>query len=52
VCRYMKMTTPATLLRCLRDGTAEVDVDPVVASRARHAVEAMIAVGVPSATAE
>jgi hypothetical protein len=27
-------------------------VDPVVAGRARHAVEAMIAVGAPSATAE
>ena len=52
VCQYMKMTTPATLLRCLRDGTAEVDVDPVVAGRARHAVEAMIAVGAPPATAE
>jgi quinolinate synthase len=48
----MKMTTPATLLRCLREGTAEVHVAPEVASRARHTVEAMIAVGAPSATAE
>jgi quinolinate synthase len=52
VCRYMKMTTPATLLRCLREGSAEVHVAPEVARRARHAVEAMIAVGAPSATAE
>ncbi len=52
VCRYMKMTTPAVLLRCLREGSAEVHVAPEVASRARHAVEAMIAVGAPSPTAE
>jgi quinolinate synthase len=43
VCRYMKMTTPDTLERCLRDGVAEVHVDPEVAGRARRAVEAMIA---------
>lgn len=52
VCRYMKMTTPASLLRCLRDGVDEVRVDPAVAARARRAVEAMIAVGTPSAVAE
>ena len=52
VCRYMKMTTPATLLRCLREGSAEVHVDPGVARRARHAVEAMIAAGHPSPAAE
>jgi quinolinate synthase len=45
VCRFMKMTTPATLLRCLREGTAEVTIDPGVARRARHAVQAMIAAG-------
>ena len=38
VCRYMKMTTPATLLRCLREGVTEVTVAPDVASRARRAV--------------
>jgi quinolinate synthase len=43
VCRYMKMITPEKLLRCLRDGTDEVFVDPDVAARARRAVEAMIA---------
>ena len=45
VCRYMKMTTPDALLRCLRDGVTEVHVDPEVAARARRAVQAMIAVG-------
>ena len=52
VCKYMKMTTPAALLRCLRDGVAEVHVPPAVAAKARRAVEAMIAVGVPSAAGE
>jgi quinolinate synthase len=52
VCPYMKMTTPATLLRCLREGVAEVHVDPAVAARARQAVTAMIAVGSPSASGE
>lgn len=45
VCRFMKMITPENLLRCLRDGTDEVTVDPEIAVRARRAVEAMIAVG-------
>jgi quinolinate synthase len=52
VCRFMKMTTPEVLLRCLRSGTEEVNVDPDVAARARRAVEAMIAVGSPSAAGE
>jgi quinolinate synthase len=42
VCRFMKMTTPEALLRCLREGVAEVVVEPEVAARARRAVEAMI----------
>jgi quinolinate synthase len=49
VCWFMKMTTPAALLRCLRDGVEEVHVAPDVADRARQAVQAMIAVGSPSA---
>ena len=49
VCRYMKMTTPAALLRCLRDGVHEVTVPPGVAHRARRAVQAMISAGGPSA---
>ena len=36
VCRYMKMITPAALLRCLRDGVDEVTLDPGVAARARR----------------
>ncbi|HLH46119.1 MAG TPA: quinolinate synthase NadA [Acidimicrobiales bacterium] len=51
-CRFMKMTTPEVLTRCLRDGVTEVEVDPDVADRAREAVEAMIAVGVPSGSGE
>ncbi len=42
VCRFMKMTTPAALLRCLREGVTEVTVPPGVAERARRAVQAMI----------
>ncbi len=45
VCRYMKMTTQAALLRCLREGVAEVTVAPGVARRARRAVQAMITAG-------
>jgi quinolinate synthase len=45
VCRYMKMTTTAALLRCLREGVTEVTVDPDVAARARLAVEAMVTTG-------
>src|SRR6266849_3230563 len=45
VCRYMKMTTPAALLRCLREGVEEVNVAPGVADRARRAVQAMITAG-------
>jgi len=52
VCPYMKMTTPAALLRCLREGVDEVHIDPTIAARARRAVEAMIAVGTPSADGE
>jgi quinolinate synthase len=45
-CRYMKMTTPELLLRCLREGRDEVVIDAAVAERARRAVERMVAVGV------
>jgi quinolinate synthase len=41
----MKMTTPAALLRCLREGVEEVHVAPDIARRARRAVQAMVAVG-------
>jgi quinolinate synthase len=48
VCPYMKMITPAKLLRSLTDNVFEVDVDPVTASRARQSVERMIEIGSPS----
>jgi len=51
-CRYMKMITPAKLLRSLREGRDEVHVDPGLAARARRAVEAMVAVGTPSRVGE
>ena len=50
VCRFMKMTTPESLLRCLRDGTTEVQVPADVAARARRAVQAMIEIGGPAGT--
>ncbi|HWE88206.1 MAG TPA: quinolinate synthase NadA [Pseudonocardiaceae bacterium] len=46
-CRYMKMITPAALLRGLREGRDEVHVDPEIAARGRDAVRAMIAIGQP-----
>jgi quinolinate synthase len=48
VCPYMKMITPAKLLRSLRDDVFEIDVAPEIAGRARAAVEGMIAIGNPS----
>ena len=52
VCKYMKMITPAKLLRSLRDGTDEVTLDPDIAQRALRSVERMIAIGTPSPVAE
>jgi quinolinate synthase len=46
-CRYMKMTTPEKLLRCLREGVYEIEVEQEMASRARRAVERMIEIGSP-----
>ncbi|WP_103351433.1 quinolinate synthase NadA [Amycolatopsis sp. CA-128772] len=46
-CRYMKMITPAALLRCLRDGLDEVHVDVKTASKARASVQRMIEIGQP-----
>ncbi|HEY7596216.1 MAG TPA: quinolinate synthase NadA [Actinophytocola sp.] len=46
-CRFMKMITPAALLRSLREGADEVHVDPLVAERARGAVRRMIEIGKP-----
>ena len=46
-CRYMKMITPAALLRGLREGKDEVHVDLETARRARGAVQRMIEIGQP-----
>ncbi|HVL86312.1 MAG TPA: quinolinate synthase NadA [Pseudonocardia sp.] len=46
-CRYMKMITPEALLRCLREGTDEVHVEPELAARGRAAVQRMIEIGQP-----
>ncbi|GGP49125.1 quinolinate synthase NadA [Saccharothrix coeruleofusca] len=46
-CRYMKMITPAALLRCLREGKDEVHVDLETATRAQGAVQRMIEIGQP-----
>jgi len=46
-CKFMKMITPAALLRCLTEGADEVDVDPEVARLARRSVQRMIEIGRP-----
>ncbi|MEU4740415.1 quinolinate synthase NadA [Actinosynnema sp. NPDC023658] len=46
-CRYMKMITPAALLRGLREGKDEVHVDLETAKRAQGAVQRMIEIGQP-----
>jgi quinolinate synthase len=46
-CRYMKMITPAALLRSLQEGRDEVTVPDEVAGRARAAVQKMISIGKP-----
>jgi quinolinate synthase len=51
-CVYMKMTTRDVLLKCLQDGTTEVQVEPEIARRARRSVEAMISVGASSLVGE
>ncbi|MFD4183872.1 quinolinate synthase NadA [Rhodococcus sp. NPDC058514] len=46
-CPYMKMITPAALLRCLIEGKDEVHVDLATAERARKSVQRMIEIGTP-----
>ncbi|GAA1271298.1 quinolinate synthase NadA [Saccharothrix xinjiangensis] len=46
-CRYMKMITPAALLRSLRENRDEVHVDLETARRAQGAVQRMIEIGQP-----
>ena len=44
-CKFMKMITPAALLRCHVEGADEVDVDPDVAAAGRRSVQRMIKIG-------
>jgi quinolinate synthase len=44
-CSYMKMITPAALLRCLVDGADEVHLDEDTARLARASVQRMIGIG-------
>ncbi|RZL24084.1 MAG: quinolinate synthase subunit A [Rhodococcus sp. (in: high G+C Gram-positive bacteria)] len=46
-CPYMKMITPAALLRCLLEGKDEVHVDLEMAKRAQKSVQRMIEIGNP-----
>ncbi|WP_278313207.1 quinolinate synthase NadA [Lolliginicoccus levis] len=46
-CKYMKMITPAALLRSLVEGADEVHVDPDVAAAGRKSVQRMIEIGNP-----
>ena len=46
-CKYMKMITPAALLRCLVEEADEVHVDPEVAAAGRRSVQRMIEIGQP-----
>ncbi|WP_069164418.1 quinolinate synthase NadA [Nocardia altamirensis] len=46
-CKYMKMITPAALLRCLVENRDEVHVDPETAARGRNSVQRMIEIGSP-----
>jgi quinolinate synthase len=52
VCKYMKMITPAKLLRSLRERRDEVTLDRGIADAARASLERMVAIGTPSPTAE
>jgi quinolinate synthase len=51
-CKYMKMITPAALLRCLLEGADEVHVDAQTAARARNSVQRMIEIGQPGGGGE
>ena len=44
-CRYMKQITLEKLRDSLRDGKYEVTVPPEVATRARRAIDRMLAIG-------
>ncbi|MBS9534301.1 quinolinate synthase NadA [Mycobacterium sp. M1] len=44
-CKYMKMITPAALLRCLTEGADEIHVDPETAKLAERSVQRMVSIG-------
>ncbi|MGB3303186.1 quinolinate synthase NadA [Gordonia sp. (in: high G+C Gram-positive bacteria)] len=46
-CPYMKMITPAALLRCLTEGKDEIVLSTEIMDLARKSVERMIAIGQP-----
>jgi len=46
-CRFMKMITPAAMLRCLIEGADEVHVDLDMAAAGRKSVQRMIEIGQP-----
>ena len=46
-CKYMKMITPAALLRSLRDGTDEVSSTPTSPHARAASVQRMIEIGNP-----
>src|SRR5438445_11696770 len=50
-CRFMKMITLEKTRDALRDWKFEVTVEPEIADRARGAIERMVALGSPAATA-
>jgi quinolinate synthase len=50
VCKYMKMITPAKLLRSLQEGRDEVLLDRNVADAARESLERMVAIGTTAPT--
>jgi quinolinate synthase len=51
VCKYMKMITPAKLLRSLKEGRDEVTLDREIADAARSSLERMVAIGTTAPTA-
>ncbi|MGH3562733.1 MAG: quinolinate synthase NadA [Mycobacterium sp.] len=44
-CKYMKMITPAALLRCLVEGADEIHVDPEISRLALRSVQRMVSIG-------
>ncbi|MFK7916535.1 MAG: quinolinate synthase NadA [Ilumatobacter sp.] len=51
VCKYMKMITPAKLLRSLKTGNDEVTLERDIADAARKSLERMVSIGTTAPTA-